>query len=159
MKDSHPLSVLVVDDDPDTAESTAHLLALFGYAARFALCGEAALRSAAAAPPDVVLLDLRMPDMDGFEVAHRLAARGAGKPPLVVAVTGCEAAADRDRVTAAGFHMYLTKPVEPAFLVGLLRRIRRAIAPVHPADHRTPEPEAGAGRPRSFWWPRLACLD
>ena len=160
MKDSEPaLSVLVVDDDPDTAESTAHLLYLCGYTARFALCGEDALRSAAADPPDVVLLDLRMPDMDGFEVARRLAALRAVKPPLVVALTGCEGAAERAGAASAGFHMHLVKPVEPAFLIGLMRRIRRAVAPVPPADRRAPESDPAANRPGSFGSPRLATSD
>src|SRR5262249_39822359 len=128
-----PLSVLVVDDDPDTARSTADLLALAGHAARVALGGEEALRAAAAAPPDVVLLDLLMPGLDGCGLAARLAAGSAGKPPLVVAVTGCDTAADRTRAAACGVHLYLVKPVDPAILVGMMRRFREALPPVPPA--------------------------
>jgi CheY-like chemotaxis protein len=129
MIDSHPLSVLVVDDSPDAAGSTAELLALAGHAVRFAVSGEDALRLAAADPPDVVLLDLWMPGMDGYAVARRLAAQTTGKPPLLVAVTGCGSAADRAEAGAAGFHLHLVKPVEPAVLLGLLRRVRETLAP------------------------------
>ena len=130
----HAFSVLVVDDSPDTARSTAELLTLMGYAARVALSGEDALRQAAIDPPDVVLLDIRMPGMDGYEVARRLAAVGSGKPPVLVAVTGCATQDDRVQTAAAGFDLHLAKPVDPAVLVGLLRRVRRAIAPPEPPD-------------------------
>src|SRR5438067_2887408 len=130
MNDSGPpLSVLAVDDDADTARSTAQLLALFGHVARAALGGEEALRSAAADPPDVVLLDIRMPGLDGCELARRLAARTTAKPPLVVAVSGCGTDADRERARAAGVHVYLVKPVDPAVLVGMMGRFRQALAP------------------------------
>lgn len=123
-----PLSVLVVDDYPDTAESCAMLLAMLGHTARFALTGGEALRLAAADPPDVVLLDIDLADLDGCEVARRLAAGAGGKPPLVVALTGCETDADRARTAGAGCHLHLVKPVPPAVLVGVMERFRLTLA-------------------------------
>jgi CheY-like chemotaxis protein len=84
----------------------------------------------------VVLLDPRMPGVDGCELARRLAAEADGKPPLVVALTGCEAPADRARAAASGVHLYLVKPVEPAVLIGMMRRFQEALAsdPVSVAD-------------------------
>jgi CheY-like chemotaxis protein len=135
MKDPrHHFLILVVDDSPDTARSTAELLTLMGYTVRVAFSGHAALRLAAAESPDVVLLDLRMPGMDGCEVARRLTADGAGKPPVIVAVTGCGTEEDRVRTAAAGFDLHLVKPVDPGVLVGLLRRLRRAITPPEPPE-------------------------
>lgn len=129
MKDSRSsLSVLVVDDYPDTARSTADLLALAGHDSRVAMGGEEALRAVAADPPDVVLLDLWMPGLDGCELARRLAARMSGKPPLVVAITGCETPADRARAAAAGVHLYLVKPVDPGVLVGVMKRFQESLA-------------------------------
>ena len=124
-----PLSVLVVDDDADTARSTAQILSLAGHETRVALGGEAALGLAAADPPDVVLLDIMMPGLDGCELARRLRERRTGRPPLVVAVTGCGAEADRARAADAGVHLYLVKPVDPAVLVGMMKRFREALAP------------------------------
>lgn len=119
MSTTPPLSVLVVDDDPDAAETTAELCRMYGHKARYALCGASAIQLADDETPDVVLLDVRMPGMDGCEVARRLAAR-PGKPPLLVAVTGEQ---DSSRTSAAGCHLHLLKPVHPGLLVGLLSRV------------------------------------
>ena len=129
MTDPFPLSVLVVEDQPDAADATAELLALHGHRVRTALCGEDALAAAAADTPDVVLLDIGLPGLDGWAVAERLRSQLRQKQPVVVAVTGWGAEADRVRSADAGVDLHLVKPVEPALLVGLLRRFRRALAP------------------------------
>ncbi len=129
MPPRRPLSVLVVDDHRDAANSTAALLSLSGHDARAAYGGEDALRAADDRPPDVVVLDLRMPGLDGCEVARRLAARRSARPPVVVAVTGSGRPADRASAAAAGCHLYLVKPVDPALLVGLMGRFQDAFAP------------------------------
>jgi DNA-binding response OmpR family regulator len=123
-----PLSVLVVDDHPDAADSLAEVLALHGHRPRVALGGADALAMAESEPPDVVLTDLVMPGVDGFELARRLRER-TGSPPVLVALTGCGSARDRERVITAGFDLYLVKPVEPAALVGVLRNFTRAKRP------------------------------
>src|SRR4051794_34215292 len=93
----HALAVLVVDDSVDTAESEADLLALQGHAVRLALSGEEALRCVDELMPDVVLLDIRLPGMDGHEIARLIRERCAarGKQPFIVAVTGCGNELDR----------------------------------------------------------------
>src|SRR5579871_1421647 len=116
------LSVLVVDDLADTAQSTAELLALYGYAVRVAAGSEEALRAAAAASPDVVLLDIGLAGMDGWELTRRLRDRAVGKQPIVVAVSGYGQEADRRRSAEAGVDLHLVKPVEPGVLVGVLER-------------------------------------
>ena len=114
-----PLSVLVVDDEPDLVESTVALLELHGYRARGETGGEQAVEAAAADPPDVALVDLGMPGIDGFEVARRL--RRLPRPPFLVAVTGRTSDWDRDQAGLAGFGVYLTKPVPPSELIDLIR--------------------------------------
>lgn len=117
--------VLVVDDDADTAWSLAELCRLNGYPARHAGSGAEALALAADDPPAVVLLDVYMPGMDGCELARRLT-RALAVPPLLIAVSGRATAADRARTAAAGCHGHLLKPVPPAVVVGLLRRVAEA---------------------------------
>lgn len=123
------LRVLVVDDDPDAADSTASLLTLSGFDARATCCGADALRQARESPPDVVLLDLMMPGMDGYELAHRLRNEAARKRPLLVAVSGCASPEEHRRSAEGGIDLHLDKPVDPAVLVGVLRRFERVLAP------------------------------
>jgi DNA-binding response OmpR family regulator len=138
---SYPLSVLVVDEAPDATDSMAILLTLHGHAVRIARSGEDALRLAAADPPDVVLLDLLMSDLHGWEVARRLRDTAVGKQPFLVAVTGCATAVDRRRSAEAGIDLHLVKPVAPTVLVGLLWRFARVFAPTIPADPLGPWPD------------------
>jgi CheY-like chemotaxis protein len=122
--DTHPparrLSVLVVDDNPDQAESLAMVLQGAGHDVRVAGDGLDALEAARASRPEVVLLDLGMPGMNGFEAAHRLQQDPAARPDLLVAVTGWSSDEDRRRTRAAGFAHHLTKPADPAAVLALL---------------------------------------
>jgi DNA-binding response OmpR family regulator len=123
-----PLSVLVVDDLADAAESLALVLSFHGFAARTAPDGPAALKAAADEPPDVVVTDLRMPGMDGWELARRLRARADTAGAFVVALTGCGSEDDRRRSAEAGVDVHLLKPVAPCELVALLGRLRRPMS-------------------------------
>jgi CheY-like chemotaxis protein len=115
------LRVLVVDDCPDNRESTRVLLDLWGYEARDAHDGPAALELAQAFRPDVVLLDLGLPKLNGYEVARRLLALPGLSTVNLIAVTGLTAESDRRRADEAGFAFFLVKPFDPAALEGLLR--------------------------------------
>jgi CheY-like chemotaxis protein len=118
-------SVLVVEDHPDGAESTAAVLRLCGYAVRVALSPHEALRLAAEAAPDVVLLDIGLPQMDGYELARRLCAVTQERPVLV-AVTGYGHLDERSR--AEGFDYHFLKPVDPAALQRVLGACTRKVA-------------------------------
>ncbi len=109
--------VLVVDDDPVNVELLAYLLRAYGHDAILALSGEAALREAHERVPDLVLCDIQMPQADGFEVLRRLRgeARFAGTP--IVGVTALAMVGDREKIVAAGFDGYLTKPITPETFV------------------------------------------
>jgi two-component system, chemotaxis family, CheB/CheR fusion protein len=101
--------VLVVDACPDSAERTAVLLRLYYHEVDVALDGKAALQQARAKPPDVVLLDISLPGMDGYEVARQLRAMFQNKVRLI-AITGLGFEEDRKRCLEAGFDLYLEKP-------------------------------------------------
>jgi PAS domain S-box-containing protein len=104
--------VLVVDDNIDAASMLDMLLRSLGHETRVAHDGMAALRVAEEFRPDIVLLDIGMPGIDGYEVARRLRALSSGTRPMrIVAVTGWGQEADRERSREAGFDLHLVKPV------------------------------------------------
>lgn len=115
-----PPRVLVVDNSREAAQSFGLLLQLWGYDATLAYDPYTALEVARAHPPDVVLLDIGMPGMDGYEVARRLQQHEQAKKAVLVAVTGYGEDDDRRRAREAGFHYHMTKPVEPNDLRELL---------------------------------------
>jgi PAS domain S-box-containing protein len=124
--ESRPERILVVDDNVDAAESLSRLLRLHAHEVRVAYDGVAALDAARDMNPDIVLLDIGLPKMDGLEVAKNLRARGDGPRPLLVAMTGFGQAEDRARTAAAGFDHHLTKPVDPKMLQSLVETARGA---------------------------------
>src|SRR5689334_10156178 len=115
--------VLIVDDDVDTVQSTALLFDLQGFDADMAFGGLHALDRAREAFPDLVLLDLAMPEMDGFEVARALREMRPDPSPYLVAVTGFAYPADRKRCAEAGFDLHLPKPVD----FGLLEQLAATV--------------------------------
>jgi len=115
--------VLVVDDNGDAAESLALLLHAVGAEVRTAYDGPAGLAQVAEFQPHALLLDLGMPGMDGFEVAHRLRADPAHAGLLIVALTGWGQEEDRRRTQAGGFDHHLTKPVDVDALLQILAHI------------------------------------
>ncbi len=123
------MSVLVVEDHEDTATSTVDLVRMHGHHVNSASTGRDALELAADQPPDVVLLDINLPDLNGWEVARWLREQAAGrkKRPLLVAVTGCGSADDYRQSTSVGIDFHLVKPVDPGLLVGILKRIAQTV--------------------------------
>lgn len=112
--------VLVVDDNHDIAASLGLLLELEGHTVRAAHSGLEALELVAAGAPDVALLDVGMPGMDGYQLAARLRAAPGGDRMVLVAITGWGSAADKAKAAQAGFDQHLTKPVDPDQLVAML---------------------------------------
>jgi CheY-like chemotaxis protein len=121
------LRVLIVEDHRDGAESLATLLRLWGHEARVVRDGAAALEAAASERPDVVLLDIGLPGMDGYEVAERLREGRPRAMPLVIAVTGYGDEEARLRAAEAGIDLYLLKPADPQQLQALLANFRRLL--------------------------------
>ncbi len=114
--------ILVVDDNVDSAESLGTLLRLKGHDVQIAHGGEAALAAARAYPPEVVLLDIGMPGLDGYEVARRLRKEDGCDQVLLIALTGYGQDDDRRRSREARFDDHLVKPIDLAALEALLRR-------------------------------------
>ena len=115
-----PLRVLVVDDNVDAARASEDLLRAWGHEPRVAPDGPAALAEAPRFAPDVVLLDIGLPGMDGFEVARALRARGDLAGCRLIALTGSSDGRDRRTAADAGFDAYLTKPLDLARMRRLL---------------------------------------
>jgi CheY-like chemotaxis protein len=115
-----PLRILVVEDAAETAHTTQILLTLWGYDCLMARDGPAALEVAATFCPGVVLLDIGLPGVDGYEVARRLREHPATAEALLVAVTGYGQEHEVRRCREAGFDRHLLKPVEPQELRTLL---------------------------------------
>src|SRR5262245_26572107 len=109
--------VLVIDDDPVNADLIAYLLRAFGHEAVIALGGEPALHEAKAAGMDLVLCDIQMPGIDGYEVRRRLRADSRYDATPIVGVTALAMVGDREKVLSAGFDGYLTKPISPETFV------------------------------------------
>jgi CheY-like chemotaxis protein len=113
--------VLIVDDSRDNADALLMLVSAMGHTCQAAYGGSEALTRVANDPPDVLILDLGMPDLDGFEVCRRLRSSPAGRSLFIIAMTGWDQAADRARARAAGFDAHLVKPVDAHELERLLR--------------------------------------
>lgn len=117
------LRVLVVDDNEDATDILGTILELSGHEVILAYDGEQALALAAEHRPEVVLLDIGLPKLDGYEVARRLRLDPRNETMILVAVTGYGREEERERGLAAGFHHYLVKPVEPGVLQALLAEV------------------------------------
>jgi PAS domain S-box-containing protein len=120
--------LLVVDDNVDAAETIARLLRLAGYEAECVYDGPSALEAVERNRPDIVVLDIGLPGMDGYEVARRLRARFRRLP--LIAVTGYGQDSDRKRSAQAGFDHHFTKPVDPLELEGFIAKLSGS-GPLH----------------------------
>jgi CheY-like chemotaxis protein len=118
-----PLRVLIVDEVPELADTLARLLRLWGHEVAVSYDGPAALQAAAAHPPDVVLLDVGLPGMDGCELARRLRLLPGLEKCRLVAITGHAGPADRRRCEEAGIDSHFVKPLDPAYLRQLLEKL------------------------------------
>jgi CheY-like chemotaxis protein len=104
--------ILVVDDNQDGAELLAELLQELGHVVKIAHDGPAALAASQQFHPDIALVDIGLPDMDGYEVARRLRDGGSSKQLRLVAISGYDLDPERDRAVQAGFQRHLLKPVD-----------------------------------------------
>ena len=121
------LRVLIIEDDADCADSTALLLRTWGFTAEIARDGEAGLAAAQGQRPDVLLLDIGLPKLNGYDVAKHLNDLIWKKKPFIIAMTGRDREKDQQRADEAGIHLRLTKPVNPQELLALLQRFERII--------------------------------
>jgi PAS domain S-box-containing protein len=115
--------MLVVDDNRDSAESLALLLKLTGHETHTALDGEAALLAAKETRPDVVLLDIGMPKLNGYDACRKIRSEDWGRDMILIAQTGWGQEDDRRRTEEAGFDGHVVKPVDPDDLMRMVARL------------------------------------
>ncbi len=123
---TQPLRVLIADDDRDSVATLGALLELEGYEVRAVHGGQEALDAARQFKPHVVLLDIGMPKVTGYEAARRLRQRYGDDCPMLVAVTAWKQASDKILASLAGFDHHVAKPYEPSELLRLLATLRPA---------------------------------
>lgn len=116
--------ILVVDDDEDTRDSLCKLLELNGHRVDAAADGETALRLAVASDPDIVFLDIGLPQVDGFEVAEQLRRTAQCGNAFIVALSGYGEEKYLDRARRGGFDAYVVKPADVDELLRLIDRVR-----------------------------------
>jgi signal transduction histidine kinase len=150
-----PRRVLLVDDNADIVESTADMLAMAGHTLRCAHDGAQALALAQEFAPEVVLLDIGLPGLDGYQVARLLRQMPQLRQARLIALTGYGMPTDRQRSRDAGFDHHLTKPVDPAALRALIELndadsvARGTTHATSPGGARTGDGPAGESNPRS----------
>jgi len=118
------MRIMVVDDNRDSADSATDILRLLGHRVECCYDGKSALEMTPRFRPDVVLLDIAMPILDGYETQKLLRRQAGMDQVFVIAMTGYGNEDDRRRTQAAGFDAHLIKPVELDSLVGLLNQAR-----------------------------------
>jgi len=119
-------TILVIEDNQDNIRLVDYVLRAHGYEPLLATDGADGVRIALECMPDLILLDIRMPKMDGYEVAARLRQAGLNGTKIV-AVTASAMVGDRERISAAGFDGYIQKPIEPeAFMADVERFLPRS---------------------------------
>jgi CheY-like chemotaxis protein len=121
-----PRRVLIADDDRDATATLGALLQIEGYEVLTVNGGQEALDAARNFKPDVVLLDIGMPKLTGYEAARRLRQRYGDDCPVLIALTGWKQASDKILANLAGFDHHVSKPYEPAELIRLLAKVRPA---------------------------------
>lgn len=115
--------ILVVDDNKDAADSLCEALQMLGHAVEVAYDGASALRMAGAFQPDLALLDIGLPTMDGYELGQQLRASLSDATLKLVALTGYGQETDRQRTAAAGFDYHLVKPVDFERLQSVIKEL------------------------------------
>jgi DNA-binding response OmpR family regulator len=120
--------ILVVDDNQDSAESLTILLSLAGNETQTAFDGLEAMESAATFKPELILLDIGLPKLNGYEVARKIREQPWGKKMVLIALTGWGQEEDRCRSREAGFDHHLTKPIDLGSLKKLLTSLSMAKA-------------------------------
>jgi CheY-like chemotaxis protein len=121
-----PQRILLIDDNEDLRRTIAVSLAVQGHQVTEAAAGRQALALAASVPLDVAVVDIGLPEMDGYEVARRLRRNPSTRHIRLIALTGYGQAEDKQKAVAAGFEEHLTKPVDPQTLERVIADTVRA---------------------------------
>jgi two-component system, cell cycle response regulator len=136
--------ILVIEDDPSSLELMSYLLTTHGYVTTTAARGDDGLAAVRNHPPDLVICDIQLPGLDGYAVAANLKADEQLRSVPLVAVTALAMVGDRERVLAAGFDAYVSKPIDPSTFIAQiepllkpeLRQGKSGVAEASPEDGR-----------------------
>ncbi|NRF71392.1 response regulator [Aquincola sp. S2] len=121
--------VLIVDDNVDALESLSTVFEVAGYEVRIAVSADAAMKEARSFRPDIAILDIGLPDMNGYDLARAMQALPGGCGALI-ALTGYGQLADKEAAMAAGFALHFTKPTDPAALLLAIERLLASAQPI-----------------------------
>ena len=141
--------ILVIEDHPDNMELMRYVLEAFGFTVKTTLDGETGLESVRSEQPDLIVCDLQLPGIDGFEVARLLKADAASARIPLIAVTAYAMVGDRERVLGAGFDGYISKPLDPHSLVTRIAAFLKMPAP-GPLARDSAEAEDSAPMPLAY---------
>jgi CheY-like chemotaxis protein len=131
--------ILLIEDNPDNLDLMSYLLTAYGHAVTTAEDGESGIAAARTSRPDLIACDIHLPGVDGYDVAKALKSDPTLADVPVIAVTALAMVGDRERILAAGFDGYITKPIDPQRVVGELDAYL-------PANLRGAAPDTGSGR-------------
>jgi len=125
--EQYGLRILIIEDHQDGVAAQAALLRLFGHTVQIAHTHMEGVEAARTDKPDVVLLDIDLPKVNGYDVARQLLKERTNGRPLVIAVTGDCEEAERQRSAEAGIDLHLLKPIEHDQLISTLREFQKLI--------------------------------
>jgi two-component system cell cycle response regulator len=149
--------ILVIEDNPVNLELMTYLLQAWQHEVVTARDGDEGLALARARPPDLVICDIQLPGVDGYEVARRLRADAALCGVPLVAVTAYAMVGDHDKAIAAGFDLHVPKPIDPAVFMSQLQGLLPGRASA-PTPHDKPPQDPGQAVPEALRAPRRPCV-
>ena len=115
-------TALIIEDNDNNLELIRFILERAGYKTRFAMTGLQGLQQALSIPPDFVILDIQLPDINGLEVLKRIRASKIGKDIPIIAMTSYAMSGDREKLIAAGCTSYIEKPIDPMLVIGQIEQ-------------------------------------
>jgi CheY-like chemotaxis protein len=115
--------VLIVEDTEDNMELISFIMEEYGYQVLKAETGEQGVAMALAEQPDFIILDIQLPDIDGYEVLKRIRASGANGDMPIIAMTSFAMTGDRERLLAAGCNGYIEKPIDPRLVISQIKKV------------------------------------
>ena len=111
-------TALIIEDNDNNLELIRFILEQAGYKTRFAMTGVEGVQQALTIPPDFIILDIQLPDINGLEVLKRIRASAAGITIPIIAMTSYAMAGDKEKLLAEGCTAYIEKPIEPTLVIG-----------------------------------------
>lgn len=115
-------TALIIEDNENNLELIRFILEQAGYKTRFAMTGLGGVQQVLSIPPDFVILDIQLPDINGLEVLKRIRASEAGKAIPIIAMTSYAMSGDREKLLASGCTAYIEKPIDPMLVIGQIEK-------------------------------------